>query len=94
MIKPPVPSLVTVTGPLLDGPTAGLVTGNLAGPAGDDGAVSVIVFPPGTLGRSITPVYPSGHPGAGYRYVGVALWVVVLADADAPELVEDPGEPA
>ncbi len=63
---PPVPSLVAVTGPTIDGAAAGIVTAALAG---DDGAVSVVIFAPGSaVARPIAPVYPDGYPGDGYRY--------------------------
>ena len=63
---PPVPSLVAVSGPSLDGEAAGIVTAALPG---DDGAVAVVIFAPGSaVARPIQPVYPDGYPGDGFRY--------------------------
>lgn len=63
---PPVPSLVAVSGPSLDGWAAGIVTAALAGA---DGAVAVVIFAPGSaVARPIQPAYPDGYPGEGYRY--------------------------
>lgn len=87
-LVPPVASLVTVTGPGLSGPTAGIVTGRVDG---EDGAVTVTLFPcsGGWLRRS--PVFPAGYPGDGYRY-DVPDWPEALEES--PGLAGPDGDPA
>lgn len=84
----PVGAVVLVTGPLLDGPTAAIVTAALPG---DDAALTVTAFPPMAAPRGVTPVYPSGFPGDGYRYA--IPWAGVELDADpgaGPDMAGDP----
>lgn len=91
-LAPPVGAVVLVDGPTLDTPAAAIVTGPAA--AGD-GAVTVTAFPPMAGPRPITPVFPDGYPGEGYRYAWPEM-VAITGDptgtdpADGPDMGGDP----